>query len=677
MALITHDAQTVTELRLRLRRAGYSPLPALGKAVHLDGWPNKIEVTDFEIRNWEKIWPTCTNTGALTRLMPAFDIDIIHQPAAEAVEALVRERFDERGYILVRTGKPPKRAILFRTGRPFPKIAVKIVPAAGVAQRLEFLCDGQQLVIDGIHPDTGKPYCWHGGEPGQIKLEDLPYITETEAKDLVADVVKMLGEEYGYEREHEPPKARTKARKEGKADWSGFLSNIIEHDNLVKLAMSLLTSGMNEGAVVNFLRDAVERIEGADPAQKKRRLNEIPGIVESGREKIDESLAAAKAPPAVAPRGLAEVIAVFDKWLILADHTPIYAVLGTIAANLLPGDPVWLGLIAPPSSAKTEILNSLSLLPYIEPTATLTPAALLSGTPRRQRGKGAKGGLLPKIGEFGILVLKDFGSILSMRPEAKAEILAALREVYDGSWTRQLGTDGGKTLRWDGKIGLLFGATEAYDDHHSVIGSLGDRFLLCRLNPQSDGLLKKALDHTGASTKLMREELATAVAGLFVNRLPDPPAVSDAEIEELDEVVTLAVRLRAHVNRDRYSREIESIHGAEGPGRLGLCLERLLAGLTVIGVDRSRAFRIIKNIALASTPPIRLAAFHLLDENLATTRDIARQLRLPTITAKRALEDLTAHGLAIRERPTADDGTEQKGGADRWRLDPSWQGLQG
>ena len=54
------------------------------------------------------------------------------------------------------------------------------------------------------------------------------------------------------------------------------------------------------------------------------------------------------------------LITVFDKWLILKDRTPIYAMLGAIAANLLPGDPVWLGLIAPPSSAKTELLNAIS-----------------------------------------------------------------------------------------------------------------------------------------------------------------------------------------------------------------------------------------------------------------------------------------------------------------------------
>jgi hypothetical protein len=52
----------------------------------------------------------------------------------------------------------------------------------------------------------------------------------------------------------------------------------------------------------------------------------------------------------------------------------------------------------------------------------------------RQRGQqaaGARGGLLQKIGVFGFLVLKDFGSILSMRPDHKAELLAALREIYD------------------------------------------------------------------------------------------------------------------------------------------------------------------------------------------------------------------------------------------------------
>jgi hypothetical protein len=156
-----------------------------------------------------------------------------------------------------------------------------------------------------------------------------------------------------------------------------------------------------------------------------------------------------------------------------------------------------LGLVAPPSSAKTEILNSVSTLPFVLQAATVTPAALLSGTPKKQHHATAKGGLLRQIGEFGILALKDFGSILSMRPDAKAEVLAALREIYDGAWTRHLGTEGGKTLSWKGKIGLVFGATGVIDSHYSVIGAMGDRFLLCRLAPEA-GQFKCAIKHAGA-----------------------------------------------------------------------------------------------------------------------------------------------------------------------------------
>jgi hypothetical protein len=261
-----------------------------------------------------------------------------------------------------------------------------------------------------------------------------------------------------------------------------------------------------------------------------------------------------------------------------------------------------------------------------------------------------------------------------MRPEAKAETLAALRELFDGSWTRHLGTDGGRTLSWSGKLGLVFGATEAYDDHHAVIGSLGDRFLLSRITSSYGGQLRKALDHTGRANKIMRDDLADVVARLFVNELHEPLPLSETEFQRLDKVVSLAVRLRAYVNRDRYSREIESIHGAEGPGRLGLSLERLFAGLNAIGLPRNKALRVVEDIALASTPPIRRHAFELLTQTPTKTRDIAKALKLPTTTARRALEELTAHGLAVRTRDKTDSGEEKQGGVDLWHLDPEWTG---
>src|SRR5262249_11334509 len=101
--------------------------------------------------------------------------------------------------------------------------------------------------------------------------------------------------------------------------------------------------------------------------------------LDDGEQKPHPDLAdkepAAERPAAqqYSPSTIKDTLAVFERWLILPNRTPVYAVLGTVAANLLPGDPIWLGVTGPPSSANTEILNSISLMPcayeYLQSTA--------------------------------------------------------------------------------------------------------------------------------------------------------------------------------------------------------------------------------------------------------------------------------------------------------------------
>jgi hypothetical protein len=70
-------------------------------------------------------------------------------------------------------------------------------------------------------------------------------------------------------------------------------------------------------------------------------------------------------------------------------------------------------LVGLSSGGKTEILLACSPLDYIIPTAAITEAALLSGTAPRDRARDATGGLLRQVGDFGILLCKDFTSALS------------------------------------------------------------------------------------------------------------------------------------------------------------------------------------------------------------------------------------------------------------------------
>jgi hypothetical protein len=355
----------------------------------------------------------------------------------------------------------------------------------------------------------------------------------------------------------------------------------------------------------------------------------------------------------------------FKKWLYLGDVGPVLVVLATIAANRMHGDPLWLMVVGASAGGKTEILNASSGLDHVYLAAVLTEAALLSGTSKKEAAKGAKGGLLREIGPFGILLLKDFTSTLSMKHEARAALLAALREIYDGSWTRHVGTDGGRMLRWAGKLGLIACCTTTIDTYHAVMAAMGERFLLYRL-PEipAKRQARKALRNAGRERE-MRAELAAAVGGLFAGlALPErQPDLSDDETDRLVALASLAARARSAVERDGRTREIELIPDAEAPARLVQALRRLYGGLLVIGVYRDDAWPLVVKVGLDCLPKLRRSIFERLvqTDGWSTTTEIATAVEYPTPTARRSLEDLMVHGLVHRK-------AGGKGKTDSWTL---------
>lgn len=144
----------------------------------------------------------------------------------------------------------------------------------------------------------------------------------------------------------------------------------------------------------------------------------------------------------------------FQQYLHLPNPGSLLATLGTVAANRLEGDPVWLLLVGAPSNGKTEIVRPVSELPDVYELGDCTQAGLLSGSPLKERAEDATGGVLFELGDYGILCCKDFTTVLRASAEKRAAFMAALGETYDGAFTRRLGTDGGRTLQWKGKAGF-------------------------------------------------------------------------------------------------------------------------------------------------------------------------------------------------------------------------------
>jgi hypothetical protein len=403
------------------------------------------------------------------------------------------------------------------------------------------------------------------------------------------------------------------------------------------------------------------------------------------RAGIAEGLLSPKTPRDLAPRNgtaitsgatrtadapaphLEDVVATARHWLYIPDPRGLYVTLGAYAANWQEGEPVWLLIVAASGAGKTEAAVTLAGLEDVFPISTLTEASLLSGTPKKEKAKEATGGLLRAIGERGLLLVKDFTSILSMHRDARAGVLAALREIYDGAYTRHIGTDGGRTLSWSGRIGLIGCTTPVIDQHHAVMSAMGERFLLYRM-PEVDRheLTRSALGHARSGAK-MRAEIAGAVRALLDGvDLDGEPAPLDAnETHQLIRMADYTAKARSAVERDGHTREIQLIVGAEAPTRLAIGLLRLLGGMRAIGVPSATAWRTTVKVALDCIPAIRKKTLDSLALGTPgvpwTTSEVAEAIAYPTQTTRRTLEDLHAYGMVDRE-------VRGQGKADRWTL---------
>ena len=566
---------------------------------------------------WGRTWPDAINTGILTRTTPTLDADILNEDAAVAIEELVREHYEEAGYVLMRIGRPPKRAFLFRTDEPFAKIVINFVARnGGEPEKLEFLGDGQQVVVAGIHPDTHKPYSWFGGEPGPIAREDLPYIREAEAREADRARRRAAGRRFRLcpRRRAAAAAKRTSddaAANRGAADWQYLCDRIRAgealHDSLRDLAAKLIASGMEAGAAVNFLRAQMESSSAPHDERWRERFNEIPRLVDSAEKRFAKPERGSRSPRRRwydrnrrDAQGVRQVAGAAgqDADLRRARHRrrqPAARRSGLArpdrAAVIRQDRNSQRDGAASEGGAGRDVDGRRTAVGHAEKTARQRRARRPAAADRRLRHHRAERLRLDPVDA----------------PETKAEVLAALREIYDGAWTRHVGSEGGRTLAWKGKVGLLFAATGVIDSHYSVIGSMGDRFLLSRLAPVGRGQFARAMRHVGAGTGQMRKELAEAVAQLFAGRRAEAQAIKprrDRAHRQRDHAGGAAARRRRprpaeQGNRGRLRR------GRHRPDRAHA--RTVLAGLDTLGVERATAMEVVETVALDSVPPYRRA----------------------------------------------------------------------
>jgi hypothetical protein len=338
---------------------------------------------------------------------------------------------------------------------------------------------------------------------------------------------------------------------------------------------------------------------------------------------------------------------VFRKWFgETYDLDMIDATCAAAAAERLGGDPLWVIIISGPGAAKTETAQSLLGAGAHIISTIASEGALLSASPKKSRVKGATGRLLRKIGERGILVIKDFTSILSADRNTRGPVLAAVREIYEGRYVRNVGTDGGQTLEWMGRITVVAACTTAWDSAHAVVAVMGDRFVLIRIDSNvgrvQSGL--QAIGNTGNEVQ-MREELAAAVGGLVAHANTDETTVTEEEIQQLVKVADIVTKARTAIERD-YSGEVVDAHAPEMPTRFAKQLAQMVRSGVAIGMTREAAMKLAIRCARDSVPPLRLEILRDIAFNPdATPGDVRKRISKPWPTVKREMEALTMLGI--------------------------------
>jgi hypothetical protein len=181
---------TPSSTRLRLLDVGYAPVPANGKKPAIVGYTAFTDScpTEDTVELWTRTRPRARNTGVICGAIRVIDIDVDDPKRAWVCRHVVERVVG--GELPCRVGRWPRLALFARSDDPNRQTLRKKFQRGGV----EILGRGAHVVVDGTHPDTGKPYYWPSESLWEIQVERLPVLTAAHEATILTRIQRLLGE---------------------------------------------------------------------------------------------------------------------------------------------------------------------------------------------------------------------------------------------------------------------------------------------------------------------------------------------------------------------------------------------------------------------------------------------------------------------------------------------------
>lgn len=374
------------------------------------------------------------------------------------------------------------------------------------------------------------------------------------------------------------------------------------------------------------------------------------------------------------PALLADLIAAAKRYQDLPDPGHLLVSLATAATRDLDEEPVWMLLVAAPSSGKTETTRALDGIADAR-LDDITAAGMLSWKPAKRGQDPQPTGVLSRVGASALITLGDLSSLLASSDRGgRDQTFAMLRKAYDGHVVRDLG-NAPKPLEWTGKLTVVAAVTGVIDNYAAHNDALGPRWIYYRITERDLGGRRRAaamarrngLDGVREHVRDLTTQAIHAARAVIAN-----VEISDEVTESIEDAALVTCWGRAAVPRHGYGRrEIDGVPIIEEPMRLLRQLRGLACGLAALDLPEGYVTALVRRVALDSMPLPRWQVLDVLaDGTPLSTAAVARETGMHRHVARRQLEELEAIGVVAADRQgaePADDDPDRR--PTVWSLD--------
>lgn len=353
---------------------------------------------------------------------------------------------------------------------------------------------------------------------------------------------------------------------------------------------------------------------------------------------------------------LSELDKAYHELFYVEDEVIFKLIVSMVIGAKLNAPPVWLFLIAGSSAGKSTALSVLYQVPFVTLVSDLTPNTFLSG----MKIAGKETSLLKKLGNNFVVVMKDFTTMISKDDASKQQIIAQMREIFDGHVSKETGN--GQRVEWGTKEKpnkgmFIMAATEGIYKIQSDFSDMGTRAINYVMPLQDErksakAALKNKRNHEASGAKLaqLQKDVAEFVDHMIKNAPLEFAPISEQLEDDIISVAMLAERGRSVVDRT-YQGEVNLALSAGMPMRMSEQLMALAQFMMYVnGGELTEGMRnAIFKVAFDSIPKQRKLILEIAGKyNRVDIIAIAQAINYPHGVVRKWVEDLNMFQILDR-----------------------------